>query len=234
MLGGMYEFFQFFSRSSINPARIPAFFGAILVYTLIALVAKGILVSGFLFLLIPLSITICVAELYRHTETPLENIAVSFLSIIYVAVPFSLINLLVFPNSETYSPKILIGLFVIIWIYDSFAYLFGVSIGKHRLFERISPKKSWEGAIGGALSAIIATYFLADYAPEIDRLNWMIIALLVVVFSTFGDLTESLFKRQFELKDSGNLLPGHGGVLDRFDSLLFAAPVVVFYIKFIL
>ena len=120
---------------------------------------------------------------------------------------------------------------MIIWVHDSGAYLVGVSIGRHRLFERISPKKSWEGAIGGTLTAILAAWFIAKYIPEISLLHWIIISVLVVVFSTFGDLTESMFKRYFGIKDSGNILPGHGGILDRFDSLLFAAPVLVAYLK---
>ena len=234
MIGGMYEFFQFFSRSPVNPVRMASIFGAIVVFLFTTLISKGLLDHHFIFILIPLFIWICLAELYRFSEKPLENIAVSLLSILYIAVPLSLTSMLVFPDTETYSPNLLISLFVIIWIYDSSAYLFGSTFGKHRLFERISPKKSWEGAIGGALLTLLATYFLADYAPDINRLHWMIITLLVVVFSTFGDLTESLFKRQFELKDSSNFFPGHGGILDRFDSLLFAAPVVVFYIKIIL
>ena len=146
----------------------------------------------------------------------------------------SLINFLVFPEilgGNNYTPKLLIALFSLIWIYDSGAYLVGVSIGKHRLFERISPKKSWEGAIGGTLTAILAAYFISVFVPEIDLIHWIAISMLTVISSTFGDLTESMFKRFFAIKDSGNLFPGHGGVLDRFDSLFFAVPVVVMYLK---
>ena len=113
-----------------------------------------------------------------------------------------------------------------------------ICLGSHS--ERIAflsgslQKKSWEGAIGGLLATVAVTYFLAGYVPEISRINWMIISLLVVIFATFGDLTESLLKRQFNLKDSSNFFPGHGGILDRFDSLLFAVPVLVFYIRFVL
>jgi phosphatidate cytidylyltransferase len=130
-----------------------------------------------------------------------------------------------------YTPKLLIALFSLIWIYDSGAYLVGISIGKHRLFERISPKKSWEGAVGGTMSALIAAYFIAGFIPEIKLAHWLAIGFLTVVSATFGDLTESMLKRYFGIKDSGNLLPGHGGILDRFDSLFFAAPVLVFYLK---
>ncbi len=230
----MFEFFHFFSKSSFKPLKIGSIIVGSFIFVLSYLVTAGSLNTTFLFLIIPAFLFLFISELYRKSNNPLENVAVSILGILYIAVPFSFINLLIFPEAGDYSPKLLIALFVIIWIYDSFAYLFGITLGKHRLFERISPKKSWEGVIGGTLSVILATYFLAGFAPEINRLNWMIISLVVVVSSTFGDLTESLFKRQFELKDSSSFFPGHGGVLDRFDSLLFAVPVVVFYIKFIL
>jgi phosphatidate cytidylyltransferase len=142
-------------------------------------------------------------------------------------------NFLVFheiSGNNLYSPKLLVALFALIWTYDSGAYLVGVSIGKHRLFERISPKKSWEGAIGGTFTAILVSWLISRYIPEIQWTHWIIISILTVVSSTFGDLTESMFKRYFGIKDSGTILPGHGGILDRFDSLFFAVPVVVTYI----
>ena len=122
----------------------------------------------------------------------------------------------------------------IIWIYDSAAYLFGVSFGRHRLFERISPKKSWEGAIGGALAALAASYAAFIFIPEISLVNWIVLSALIIVSATLGDLTESMIKRSFGVKDSSNLIPGHGGILDRFDSLFFVVPVVVLYLKLII
>jgi phosphatidate cytidylyltransferase len=174
------------------------------------------------------------AELYRKKDKSVENIAVTIFSIVYLAIPLSLVNYLVFPEifkENTYTPKLLIALFILIWIYDSGAYLVGVSIGKHRLFERISPKKSWEGAIGGALIAMLAAWLISGFIPEIKLIHWIAISILTVISSTFGDLTESLFKRLFGIKDSGTIFPGHGGVLDRFDSLFFAVPVIVMYLK---
>jgi len=126
---------------------------------------------------------------------------------------------------------LLIALFSLIWIYDSGAYLVGVSIGKHRLFERISPKKSWEGAIGGTVFAVAAAYFISGLIPEIKMIHWIAISVVLVISATFGDLTESMFKRYFGIKDSGHILPGHGGMLDRFDSLFFVVPAVFAYIK---
>ena len=127
----------------------------------------------------------------------------------------------------------LLAVFVTIWVNDTGAYLVGVTLGKHRLFERISPKKSWEGFIGGALFALLSGYIFSLFIPEINLLNWMIFSELIVIFGTFGDLTESLIKRTLEVKDSGNIIPGHGGLLDRFDSMLLAAPVIYLFLNVI-
>jgi len=234
LTAGIIEFSNLFRQSDIKPNKFIAYSVSIILFIVSFLISKRMIEVKYFLGLMPFFLIIMAAELYRKKDKPVENIAVTFFSIIYLAVPLSLINFLVFPeilNSNAYTPKLLIALFSLIWIYDSGAYLVGVSIGKHRLFERISPKKSWEGAIGGTLIAIIASYFIAGFIPEIKLLHWIVLSILTVVSSTFGDLTESMFKRYFGIKDSGNILPGHGGVLDRFDSLFFAAPVVVMYLK---
>lgn len=233
LIGGIAEFNKLFSQSAVKPNQVFSYITALVLFILTFLIAQGILEYTVLFVLFPLFLIVMAAELYRKKEKPVENIAVTIFSIIYLATPLSLINFLVFPalSANTYTPKLLIALFSLIWIYDSGAYLFGVSIGKHRLFERISPKKSWEGAIGGTLTAITAAWFISGFIPEIKTMHWIVISIITVISSTFGDLTESMFKRYFGIKDSGNILPGHGGVLDRFDSLFFAAPVIVMYLK---
>jgi phosphatidate cytidylyltransferase len=228
------EFSNLYKQSEVRPNQFFAYSVSIILFVVSFLIAKGIIETKYLFGLLPFFLIIMAAELYRKKDKAAENIAVTIFSIIYLAIPLSLISFLVFPEilgGNTYTPKILIALFALIWIYDSGAYLVGVSIGKHRLFERISPKKSWEGAIGGTLIAITACYFISGFIPEIKLIHWIAISILTVVSSTFGDLTESMFKRYFGIKDSGNILPGHGGVLDRFDSLFFAAPVIVVYLK---
>jgi len=234
LVGGISEFSRLFRNSEVKPNKWLAYIISILLFVISFFVAEDLISGKILIVAAPLLLVVMAAELYRKKEKPLENIAVTIFGIIYLAVPLSLINFMIFPvitGEPAYSPKILIALFSLIWIYDSGAYLVGVSIGRHRLFERISPKKSWEGAIGGTLIAILASWFIADLIPEIKLIHWIAISILIVVSSTFGDLTESMFKRYFGIKDSGNILPGHGGVLDRFDSLLFAAPVVVTYLK---
>lgn len=234
LAAGMIEFSSLFRQSDVKPNKFIAYSAAIILFIVSFLIAKGMIEVKYILGILPFFLIIMAAELYRKKDRPVENIAATIFIIIYLAIPLSLINFLVFPeiiNANDYTPKLLIALFSLIWIYDSGAYLVGVSIGNHRLFERISPKKSWEGAIGGTLIALAASYFIAGFIPEIKLMHWIAISILTVVSSTFGDLTESMFKRHFGIKDSGNILPGHGGVLDRFDSLFFAAPVVVMYLK---
>jgi len=236
LTGGLFEFSALFKNSETRPNRWLSVPIALVIFVMSFLISKKITDSQILLIVFPLFLLIMAAELYRKQATPLENIAVTILGILYLSIPLSLINFLVFPElSEinSYTPKLLVALFILIWTYDSGAYLVGVSIGRHRLFERISPKKSWEGAIGGTLTAMLAAYFISGFIPEIKLIHWIAISILTVVSSTFGDLTESMFKRYFGIKDSGNILPGHGGILDRFDSLFFAVPVIVAYLKLV-
>lgn len=233
LVGGIIEFSNLFKESKVKPNRAFSLIISVGFYAIAFLVAQRTLELKYFLSFFPMLLIIMATELYRKKENPLQNISVTIFSIIYLAIPMSLINFLVFPEilgGSNYTPKLLIALFALIWIYDSGAYLVGVSIGRHRLFERISPKKSWEGAIGGTLTALLAAYFISGFIPEIKLIHWIVISILTVISSTFGDLTESMFKRQFGIKDSGNLLPGHGGILDRFDSLFFAVPVVVTYL----
>lgn len=228
------EFNSLFKHSDVKPNQILSYLASAVLFTLSFLCAKGFIETRYIFGILPFLLAIMAAELYRKKAKPAENIATTIFSIIYVALPLSLVNFIVFPDfieKNNYTPSLLIAIFCLIWIYDSGAYLVGVSVGKHRLFERISPKKSWEGAIGGTLFAIVAAYFIAGLVPEIALVHWIAISILLVVSATFGDLTESMFKRYFGIKDSGNILPGHGGMLDRFDSLFFVIPAVFMYIK---
>ncbi|CAA0143540.1 phosphatidate cytidylyltransferase [Tenacibaculum maritimum] len=155
------------------------------------------------------------------------------LCIRYVILPFSFLIVLPFVNN-IYHPSIVVAILVLIWINDSFAYLVGKNFGKRKLFERISPKKTIEGFIGGVIFSLIAAFVISQYLPHFNTLSWIIIAAIVAIFGTLGDLVESKFKRQANVKDSGNIMPGHGGMLDRLDSLFFAAPFVYLYIHYFL
>ena len=164
---------------------------------------------------------------------------------IYVALPFALVNMIAFFRGQ-FTPVLVLSLFVFIWVNDSFAYLTGSLFGRHRLFERVSPKKSWEGFVGGNLFALAVAYLMSVLDQPLSNLlvgndgsslelwQWFVFAQIVVVFGTMGDLVESLLKRTLGVKDSGAAIPGHGGWLDRFDSLIFAAPVVACYLYLLL
>ena len=178
---------------------------------------------------IPLVFSIFIIELYLKAKEPLKNIAITLLGIFYVALPFSLLNYINW-SSGIYSYQLVFGIFFIIWTCDSGAYLVGSAIGKHKLFLRISPGKTWEGSIGGAIISCGIAYIISGWYTSISRIDWIIIALILIVFGTLGDLVESLFKRSLNIKDSGTLLPGHGGILDRFDSLLMGTPFVFTYL----
>ncbi len=176
-----------------------------------------------------------IAELYLKKSNPLGNWAFTMLSQLYIALPFALLNILAYHNnpaesSVSYNPILPLSIFVFLWLNDTGAYCIGSLFGRHRLFERISPKKSWEGSAGGAIFAIAASFAFACFFPFMSMAQWIGLALTVIVFGTWGDLTESLMKRQLGIKDSGNILPGHGGMLDRFDSTLMAVPAAVAYL----
>lgn len=184
-------------------------------------------------------IYLLVAELYLRRPNPMNNWAYTMMSQLYVALPFALLSVLYFYPVQVMqggaftvavTPVLPLSVFIFLWASDSGAYLVGSLIGKHRLFERISPKKSWEGSIGGGVLALLAAWALWHFFPIVTLWQWMGMALVVVVFGTWGDLVESLLKRQLGIKDSGNILPGHGGILDRFDSAMLAIPAVVVYL----
>lgn len=215
-LGGAYLFLAFFTHTAFAELNTAFGSGAVFIPYLVVL----------LYLLI--------RELYMKHEDPIHTWAYSMLSQIYVALPFSLLNLLAFFNVENlhvvYSWGVPLALFVFIWCNDTGAYLSGMTFGKHKLFPRISPKKTWEGSIGGCILTLIVAYLIAPWIG-LQEFACMGLGAVVVIFGAWGDLVESLFKRKLGIKDSGNILPGHGGILDRFDSALMAimAAIVYFY-----
>ena len=172
-----------------------------------------------------------VSELYRKKTNPLHNWAYFIMGQVFIAMPFSLLPFIAYISG--YQPLVLLAVFATIWVNDTGAYLVGVTLGKHRLFERISPKKSWEGFFGGAVVALLSGYVFSLLIPEISLIQWFLFSEIIVVFGTYGDLIESLLKRTVNVKDSGTIIPGHGGILDRFDSMLLAAPVIFIYLSFL-
>ena len=195
------------------------------------IILRKIIPPQFYILIFPMISCIYMIKLYKKTERkPFTNIAFTFLGIFYVAVPFALMNIAAFHEGE-YNFEIIFGCLFILWASDTGAYFAGTFFGKRKLFERISPKKSWEGFFGGAFLALVFAYGLSRFFETFTLTEWLIIALIIIVGGTFGDLVESLFKRSMEIKDSGSSLPGHGGFLDRFDGLLISAPFIVAYIE---
>ncbi|WP_372642334.1 phosphatidate cytidylyltransferase, partial [Ancylomarina sp.] len=132
-----------------------------------------------------------------------------------------------------FRPDIVMGIFIMIWVNDTVAYLVGVNFGKHRLFERISPKKSWEGSIGGGIATLLAAWACSCFSQELSLVLWLSVGLIVAVTGGLGDLVESLFKRSIQVKDSGSMLPGHGGILDRFDAILIVSPIAFVFLEIV-
>ena len=171
-----------------------------------------------------------ISEIFKNKANPINNLAYTVLGQIYTAVPFLFLIIIKVDGSYVF----LLALFVLIWANDTFAYLAGSTFGKHKMFERISPKKSWEGFVGGLIGALVVAFVFSYFSEtRLNMLQWFGFAAIVVIFGTLGDLLESLMKRTIGVKDSGNIMPGHGGFLDRFDSLLLAAPVVFIYLLFV-
>ena len=232
----MLEFYNIVIKERVRAEKISGVLSGIIIFWGGFFCAQGnIAYSRTLFLLIiPMIVLIFISQLYSPEKNKLRAIAYTITGIVYIAVPLTMLTSLMFirPSGE-YTPVLLLGFFLLLWANDTFAYIFGVSFGRHRLFESISPKKSWEGFFGGLAFTLALSILLAKLMPVIQFLHWIAVAGIIVVFGVFGDLVESLFKRNMKIKDSGNFIPGHGGILDRFDSVFIAAPMVYFYLKMI-
>jgi phosphatidate cytidylyltransferase len=230
-LFSLLEFYKLAGLDGLVPQKTFGTLCGIFVYCLSFFIEQHRLPSKYYIIIFPLVSFVYMIKLYKKFERkPFTNIAFTFLGIFYVAVPFSLLNIAVFEDG-VYKYQIIFGCLFILWASDTGAYFAGTFLGKRKLFERISPKKSWEGFIGGALLALIFAYGLAQYFHTLSLTQWMIVGVIIIIGGTFGDLVESLLKRSIEIKDSGASLPGHGGFLDRFDGLLISAPFIVTYLE---
>jgi phosphatidate cytidylyltransferase len=234
---GLGEFYNIGRKKKISVQRIVGTVLSIVFYALNVAVVMDFLPVVILVSIIPLVFFIFIAELFRKKGSPTGNIGFTLLGFIYVTIPLSMLyNLSYFTDytfSNVYNPDLLIGLLILMWSNDTGAYLVGRSFGKRKLFERISPRKTWEGTLGGAAVTIIAAYIVNRTLLDIHLVDWMLIAIFIVFFGSLGDLIESMFKRSANIKDSSHLLPGHGGILDRFDSLLLASPFIYTYLHLI-
>ncbi len=232
---GLYEFYSNLNRKGFPVQIIPGIIAGILAFSILGIIGFS---SNYIFLLgffVPILFALLAVELYRKKENPFTNIALTVLGILYIAIPFGMLSLFPILRNNQYEPMLVLSIFILTWSNDTFAYLVGVGIGKHRLFERHSPKKSWEGFIGGVVFSVgtsILLYYLSPCSLRIT--DWIIMAVIISVIGTLGDLIESMFKRSLQIKDSGSVMPGHGGILDRFDSILFSTPFIFCYLLFLI
>ncbi len=189
--------------------------------------------SGIL-LLIPLLFSVFIFELYRKSQKPFNNIAFTFLGILYIPFTMAIATLIGWSSDDAqFHPSNMFGYFFILWAHDIGAYFAGKWWGKHKLFERISPKKTWEGTAGGVAFSFLIAHFISLYCLGLSTGEWFAVTVIILITSTLGDLVESMFKRSISIKDSGTILPGHGGMLDRFDGLFLSAPFVYSYLEII-
>jgi phosphatidate cytidylyltransferase len=228
---GLIEFYRLFQ---INQHRVRNTLGVLLSATLFITICPyilGVVDPRVLLINLPLISIIYIAELYHKSDTPFSSLAFIFLGIVYITVPIILFfSCAVGFNDKLYHPEIILGYLFLLWANDTGAFITGSLLGKHLLFERISPKKTWEGSAGGAMLVMGIVVMNSILFKEISFSGWAIIGVTVIIMGTFGDLVKSMMKRSLRIKDSGTILPGHGGILDRFDSLIGSAPFVYAYL----
>jgi phosphatidate cytidylyltransferase len=230
-LFALLEFYKLAGLDGVIPQKTFGTICGVPIYLLSFFIEKGSISYRYYFLIFPIVSCVYMIKLYKKFERkPFTNIAFTFLGIFYVAVPFALLNIAAF-EGNVYNYEIIFGCLFILWASDTGAYFAGTFFGKRKLFERISPKKSWEGFFGGALLALTFAYGLSEFFHSITLVQWIIVGVIIIIGGTFGDLVESLLKRSIEIKDSGTSIPGHGGFLDRFDGLLISAPFIVAYLE---
>jgi phosphatidate cytidylyltransferase len=205
-----------------------------IINVMFALIIRNQLDISWFYHVIPIFLFMFIIKLFENTKREFDTLAYQVLGLLYICFPLTMLAGFGRFNSLIYDGALPIGFFIMLWTCDTGAYLVGRKFGKTKLFERISPKKTWEGSAGGAAMVILVAFILArfEYFDILALHEWIIVGLITLVFGTFGDLTESLLKRNINVKDSGNLLPGHGGVLDRFDGLFLSVPAINFYLLF--
>lgn len=254
MIGGLIEFYKLCQARGYKPNYVVGVLASLIIFSIVLVafyvtndvpnetsdVAHGLTEMVYVMIcccplgalaLSVLTPALFIAEMWRKSETPIANIATTFMGALYVSLPMALILVIPYILCKEWNPWAMLAFISIIWVNDVFAYLVGVSIGKHRLCERISPKKSWEGFFGGLIGAVGAAV-LFGYLLDGNLYVWGGLGLVTALFGVAGDLVESMFKREAGVKDSGNIIPGHGGILDRFDALFMAVPFAFIYLLF--
>jgi phosphatidate cytidylyltransferase len=231
---GLVEFYKLIQSENTQPQVIVG----IIISQLLFLILTWALWKGsgmqWMSVAVPLIAIVFIVELYRNKLNPFQNIAVTILGLVYLTLPILLVIKIAFDfisnDSVVYNGGIIMGCIFLLWGSDTGAYMIGSKFGKHKLFERISPKKSWEGFFGGLFTSSLVAWINSLWFPELNLMEWMIIGAIVVTTGTLGDLVESMLKRSIGVKDSGTIFPGHGGILDRFDGFLISIPFVFSYL----
>ncbi len=228
-----FELYLMFEKSGYFPQKRYGIFIGLVIYVSTYLVAKGLIPPTSYFIAIFFIISLFIFQLYSKREDHIKCIAFTIFGLVYVVIPLSTLNFIAFAgiNQDNYTYEYILAMFLLIWLNDTGAYIFGSIFGKRKLFESISPKKTWEGTIGGFIVSLLTALFISEWFIGLNRLQWLIYAVIVVVFGTYGDLVESHLKRRAGVKDTGTIMPGHGGLLDRFDSTFFVAPMIFLYLK---
>ncbi|HXC05956.1 MAG TPA: phosphatidate cytidylyltransferase [Bacteroidia bacterium] len=237
---GLHEFFVLLEKNGYFPQKWTGILiGSLTFGVLFFNNATNYGASGkMLALYVPAFFMIFLIELFRTREQAFANIALTLLGIFYISVPMSLWNLIVVQHGQnnvttTYNWHYLLGYFFLVWSVDTGGYMAGKAFGKHKLWERHSPKKTWEGSAGSLILSVGVACAIGRFYTELTTTQWVIVALITTVLGSLGDLVESMFKRSIHIKDSGSILPGHGGILDRFDGVFMSSPFVVAYMIFI-
>lgn len=225
---GLQEFYKLSEKFRARPYKITGFILGAILY--------GCFLQSFRhwqFILILTPFIIFFIALFHKREDPIPNALYTIAGLIYAVLPFGLLHTVVSGQEAAggYSPDLLFGVILLIWSNDTFAYLGGSILGKHKMIERVSPGKTWEGTIFGVLMTIGSGYIIARFFLDQEVWKWLVLGILVPVLATLGDLVESLIKRQAGIKDTGRIMPGHGGILDRFDSLIFVSPFLVVVVQ---
>lgn len=231
---GIWEFYRLMSQAGFAPQRVAGLMLSLLFCGLVYFVVQGTINMQAFIVLIPFLFLIFILEMYRKKDHPFENVAITITGVIYLALPMALLmTMALIPqvgSVPVYHGGLIMGCVLHIWANDTGAYFIGTRFGKNRLFERISPKKSWEGFFGGLVFSVGASWLNLALFGEVEWIHWLAIAIIMSVVGTLGDLVESMLKRSIHIKDSGSIFPGHGGILDRFDAWLIAFPFVFCYL----
>lgn len=249
---GLYEFYQLSEKLGAKPYKILGLFAGAILFTVSVFSNSNLAlffpIEHLLSIVFVLVFFIFVTALFDQKNNTVLNLAYTITGIIYSVLPFMLLLNIAcidkaytfnnpstnyFDNLAPYNYHYVLGIILLIWASDVSAYLVGSLIGKNKLYERISPGKTWEGSIGATILTIGCSFIIANWFPELALIHWIMISIIVCVFGTIGDLVESMLKRQAGVKDSGKIMPGHGGILDRFDSLLFVSPFVYCYLTLV-